>query len=125
MHLGRFMLRIALNIFHFIFYNDFYFFHYSWFTMFSQFSTVQVDPVAYISIHSFYISDSTWFPVLYSKISLVVHSQDNTLHLFTPSSQSTHSITLPLGNHKSILHFHDFLFCGKVHLCHILNSSYK
>ena len=32
---------------------------------------------------------------------------------------------LPLGNHKSILQVHEFLFCGKVHLCHILDSRYK
>ena len=36
----------------FIFYNDFYFFHCSWFTGFCQFSTVQQsDPVAYIYIY--------------------------------------------------------------------------
>ena len=33
--------------------------------------------------------------------------------------------TLPLGNHKSILQVHHFLFCGKVHLCHVLDSRYK
>ena len=31
----------------------------------------------------------------------------------------------PPGNHKSILQVHDFLFCGKVHLCHILDTRHK
>ena len=35
-------------------YNDFYFFHYNWFTVFCQFSTVQQgDPVTHTYIHSF------------------------------------------------------------------------
>ena len=34
--------------------NDFYFFHYSWFTVFCQFSTVQQgDPVTHTCVHSF------------------------------------------------------------------------
>ena len=34
--------------------NDFYFFHYNWFTVFCQFSTVQQgDPVTHTCIHSF------------------------------------------------------------------------
>ena len=32
---------------------------------------------------------------------------------------------LPLGNHKSILQAYDFLFCGKSHLCLMLDSRYK
>ena len=31
----------------------------------------------------------------------------------------------PWGSHKSILQVHDFLLCGKVHLCCILDSSHK
>ena len=35
--------------------NDFYFFHYSWFTVFCQFSTVQQgDPVTHTCVHSFF-----------------------------------------------------------------------
>ena len=61
-------------------------------------------------------------------ISLLIHSKHNNLHLFTPNSKS---IPLPPPrpwqpmNHKSFLLVHDFLFCGKLHLCHILNSSYS
>ena len=37
-----------------LFYDDFYFFRYSWFTVFCQFSTAQqVDPVTHTYIHSF------------------------------------------------------------------------
>ena len=32
---------------------------------------------------------------------------------------------LPLGHHKSILQVHELLFCGKFHLCRILDSRYK
>ena len=39
----------------FIFYNNFYLFHYSWLTVFCQFSTVQQgDPVIHTCIHSFF-----------------------------------------------------------------------
>jgi len=39
---------------YFVFFNDLYFFHYSWFTVFCQFSTVQQsDPVTHTYIHSF------------------------------------------------------------------------
>ena len=39
---------------HVYFYNDFYFFYYRWFTVFSQFSTVQQsDPVSHTHTHSF------------------------------------------------------------------------
>ena len=39
----------------FLFYNNFYFFHYSWFTVFCQFSTAQQgDPVTHTCIHSFF-----------------------------------------------------------------------
>ena len=34
-------------------------------------------------------------------------------------------LPLPLGNHTSVLHVHDLLFCGKVHLCHVLDSRCK
>ena len=38
-----------------LFINDFYFFHYSWFTMFCRFSTVQQgDPVTHTHVHSFF-----------------------------------------------------------------------
>ena len=36
----------------------------------------------------------------------------------------SHSLPLPLGSHKSILQDHEFLFCGKVYLCCILDSRY-
>ena len=57
---------------------------------------------------------------IYSRISLLIHSKGNSLHLLTPSSQSI-PLPYPLSNHKSILQVHDFLFCGKVHLCILFN----
>ena len=46
--------RILNDFFMFI-NNDFYFFHYSWFTVFCPFSTVQHgDPVTHTCIHSFF-----------------------------------------------------------------------
>ena len=42
------------NSIFFLFFNDFYFFHYSWFTVFCQFSPVQQsDPVTHTCKHSF------------------------------------------------------------------------
>ena len=37
----------------------------------------------------------------------------------------SHSLPHPSGSHKSILQVHDFLSWGDVHLCWILDSSYK
>ena len=70
-------------------------------------------------------SDQIQFPVLYSRISLLIYSKCSSLHPLTPDSQSFPFPRLPLGSHKSIFQVHDFLFCGKVHLCRILDSRYK
>ena len=124
---------LILLLFYVFFYNDFDFFHYSWFIVFCQFSTVQQgDPVTHIGIHSFFshyhapsqvarhISQS------YTTGShCFIHSKCNSLHLLTPNSQSLLLPPRPLGNHTSVLQVHDFLFCGKVYLCHILDSRYK
>ena len=73
------------------FVNDFYFFHYSWFTVFCPFSTVhQGDPITHIyaCFFSHYLPscsitcDQIQFPVLYSRISLLIHSKSNS---FRPS----------------------------------------
>ena len=60
----------------------FIFFHYNQFTVFCQFSAVQHgDPVTHTCIHFFLtlscsiISDQTQFPVLHSRISLLIHSK--------------------------------------------------
>ena len=46
----------------------------------------------------------TEFPVLYSRTSLLSHSQFRSLHLPTPSSPSIPAPPLlPFGNHKSVL----------------------
>ena len=64
-------------------------------------------------------------PVLYSRISFLIHSKWHNLNLLTPNSQSIHSHSLPLGNHKTVLQVHEFLFCGKFHLCYMLESRQK
>ena len=51
-------------------------------------------------------SDQIWFPVLYTRISLHIHSKCNSLHLLTPNYQS---IPVPLISHKSVLHVHEFV----------------
>ena len=46
---------LPLTFFSFLFNNDFYFFHYSCFTVFCQFSPIQQgDPVSHTYIHSFF-----------------------------------------------------------------------
>ena len=118
------------KIYSYYFLNDFYFFHYSWFTVFCQFSTVQQgDPVTHTCTHSFLTlscpirSEQIKFPVLYSRISLLIHSKGNSLHLLIPDTQSI-PLPYPLGNHQSVFQVHEFLFCGKVRLCHILDFRY-
>ena len=70
---------------------------------------------SYINIHSFshiifhHVLAQETIPVLYSRISLFIHSKCNSLHLLTPNSQS---IPLPpphLGNHKSVLYVCEFV----------------
>ena len=46
--------------------------------------------------------------------------------IYLPQAPSpSHSLPLPLGNHKSVLKVHEFLFRGNFHLCHISDSRYK
>ena len=46
-----------------------------------------------------------WFPVLYSRTLLFIHSIYTTLHLLIPNSQSIPTPPLlPLGNHKSVFY---------------------
>jgi len=52
-------------ILYFLIFNDFYFFHYSWFTVFCQFSTIQQsDPVTHMYLYSF--SQIILYQALYS-----------------------------------------------------------
>ena len=71
-------------------------------------------------------SHQTSFPVLYSKIPLLIHSKGNSLHILTPNSQSL-LLHPPLFWQPQVCSpcpwF--FFFCGKLHLCHILDSRYK
>ena len=67
-------LQIVVFSGYFFFNNDFYFFHYSWFTVFCQFSAAQQgDPVKHTCVLSFFSHHvptqvKRQFPVPYSKI---------------------------------------------------------
>ena len=88
------------------------------------------DPVAYIlfstlsSIMFHHNWLSIWFPVLYSRISLLIHFKWNSFHLLTPDSQS---IPLPPPASLHSLSFMSVIFYVLQidHLCHILDSMYK
>ena len=58
---------------------------------------------------------------------LVVYPSYTSLHLLIPNSQSIPPpLPLPLGNHKSALYVCEFVSVSQiVHLCHILDSTYK
>ena len=73
----------------------------------------------------------TWFPVLYSRTSLLIHSIYNSLHLLIPNSQSIpSSFSLPFGNHPnlfsmsvSLVLFHKFI-CVIVQILHISDITW-
>ena len=112
---------------------SFIFFLYCWFTEFHQFSTIQQgDPVTHICMHSFFSHyhapsqvtrhSSQCYTAGYHCLSI---PKAIGLHLLIQNSHSLYSLSLSLGNHKSVLHVYGSLFCGKVHLCCILDSRYK
>ena len=87
------------NIHFFLFLNDFYFFSYSWFTVFSQFSTIQQsDPVSLPLPTNIYILFLTLSPIMLDNKGLdtvpsaiqqdLIASKGNSVHLLTPNSQS-------------------------------------
>ena len=95
----------------------------------------QSDPV--IHIHISLLSDSFplliitgyWvkFPVLYNRSPWASHSIYHSVHMPIPDLQSILSpSSCPLGNHKFVFKLWVcFYFVDKVHLCYILNSTYK
>ena len=92
--------------FYFIFYNDFYFFHYSRFTVFCQFSTAQQgNPVTHTYIHSFFSHYRV--PSQVTRHSSQSIQQDPTAYPFQRqylASINPKFQVPPLGNHKSVLH---------------------
>ena len=108
---------------------------YSWCTMLCSFLLYSKVIQLYIYIHSFSYSFPLWFitgywiqfPVLYSRALLFIHALHNSLHLLTPNSQS---IPLPPPSSLATTSLFSmsvslFLFRGYVHLCRILDSTYK
>ena len=85
-----------LHLFVFIFLR-FSFFYYSWFLMFCQFLLYSKVTQSYIYIHIYILFltlssvmfHHNWLDIqLYSRISLLIHSKYNSLHLLTPNSWS-------------------------------------
>ena len=71
--------------------------------------------------------DQIQFPVLHSRTLLLIHSKCHSLHPLIPTPNSQSIPFLPLGNHKSDLYVCEdvSIFFKKVHLYHILDSTYK
>ena len=96
----------------FLIFNDFYFFYYSWLQCsVNLYSSPKWPSQAYAYIYVYIyiwwipifffspyhascsiVSDQIQFPLLYRRISLLIHFKCNSLHLLIPDSQS---ITLP------------------------------
>ena len=109
---------LFFGFFFFIFYLCVYFF-----------STVQHgDTVSLICIHSF-----LWHYMFHHKWLDRVPSAAQWNHIANPSRRQHFASIYPklsvppllLDNHRSILQVHDFLFCGNIPLCRILDSRYK
>ena len=74
------------------------------------------------------LSQETGYSSLYSRISLLIHSKCNSLHLLTPNSPSIplpFPSPFPLATTSLFSSVSLFLFCREVRLCHILDSTYK
>ena len=111
------------------------FFNYSLFTVLPISAVQHSDTV--IHIYAFFFSyylplyyilrDWIQFPVLYSRTSLFIHSKCNSSHL---SISNFLSIPFPalsplITTSLFSLSVNMFLFCRYVHLCHVLDFTYK
>ena len=68
-----------------------------------------------------------WFPMLHNRTLLFIHSMYNSLYLLTPNSQSSPPPPpSPLAaTSVSFMSVSLLLFSRWVHLCHVLDSTYK
>lgn len=120
------------GIFNFYFFiMTFIFFRHSWFAVFFRFSTVPCgDPVTHTCVHSFFSRDQA--PSAVTRPSSQCHPAGSRCpstpkaivclcepHIPRPSPSPPLS-----GNHRSVLPVREFLFCGKVHSCPVLESRY-
>ena len=75
----------------------------------------QSDPVihVYTFFFSYYLpawaTPRDWISLPVQQDLTALHSKGNSLHLLTSNSQPSHSLLLPLGNHKSLLYVHEFV----------------
>ena len=82
--------------FYFILFLFFYLFVYIFFYCTAWWpSYIYVYTFFFLTLSCSIISDWTEFPVLHSRIPLLIHPKGNILHLFTPSSQSLPHPPLP------------------------------
>ena len=104
------VLHLFIYFFFFLFHQYIIFFSYctAWWPSYTYMYTFY-----FWTLSCFIISDQTYFLVLHSRTSLLIHSKVNSLHLLIPSSQSISLPPSPLGNHKSVLQVHDFFFLRK------------
>ena len=65
------------------------------------------------------------FPCAIHQALLFIHSMCNNLHLLTQTVSASLLHPIPLGNHESIFSMFVSLFFLVVHLCHVLDSTYK
>ena len=103
-----FVQNHVINILYTLHINNNFLLQYRWFTMLWLFLLCSKVIQFYIYIHSFSYSCPLWFitgywiyfPVLYSRTLLFIHSIYKSLHLLTPISHSIPPPTPLLGNHN-------------------------
>ena len=66
-----------------------------------------------------------WFPMLSSRILLFIHFMYDSLHLLIPNQSIPLPPLSPLVTTVCFLSMSLLLFCRQVHLCHVLESTYK
>ena len=97
------------------------FFKYRWCTVSCQLLLYSKVTQLHIYVHSFShiilhhvpSRDYIYFPVLYSRMSLLIHSECNSLNYQPQMPRASQTLPLPHGNHKSVLHVREFgvFFC--------------
>ena len=132
-------LKIMLYLYSWILYNydvkKKHYFYYGWFSLICQFLLYSKVTQSYLYIYTLFLISSfimfyhKWLDIVFCTMKqelILSHSKCNGLHLLAPESQSIPLPSLPLSNHQSICYVYvSVLFCRYVHLCNILDSTYK
>ena len=116
----------------YLFFNDFNFFQYNWFTVFCQFLLYSKMTQSHIHIYILFLTLSSimlhhkWLDIVPCAIQQDIIVTWNTWYLLTPDSQSIPLPSSPPWQQQvSSRSPWVFFSCGNVHLCHILDSRYK